>query len=283
MIKRLILTALFLSLGLSQALSNELSNPEFTSTTASAELATDPGFDTGTGWSTQAPWSISGSTATHNGTAAGNLSTNDEPVPAYQSCMVTVEILEYNQSSNCEVRDTFFPSKQAINEFPSTDILYDCNTGSSPTDFALRAKGTDLTTIVLGGISLKTLTLDNWTEVGTRTATEHTCYDPNQGLVKFDSGGTVFSIKQALANEDYNMMLNVDTLTSGTVVVSDGGANSYEITSAGMSGFPLTIATGELYISTKGGAAASFIIDSVSAVVKSGDLSDINGLLLHVY
>ena len=212
-------------------------NGDFGLVSLGAELLTSPNFTATTGWATQAAWSIStgAGTATHDGTAAGNLSTNDAPVTAYTPVCIETEVDEYNQSTNCEIRDTFLSQKRAIRETPGTDYVYDNAAGSSPTNFALRGKGTDSATIVLSRISVKNTSLDSFVELGTMTATAYNYYDPDAGTVRIVSGGATMGISQGgLTPGRYFYCIDAQAANSGTAILStDADGTLVTINAAG--------------------------------------------------
>jgi len=261
-----------------------LTNGDFSSMTIGSELIASPNFDAATGWSPQAGWTIDtgAGTATHDGSVKSNMTHSG--FTAYLSLRSEVVTLTNTQTLNSFIRQTFYEENNNFSFVaPVTDIFYDCNTGTAPTVFSIRSNDdSGGVSRVLDSVSVKQVTLDSWAEVGTRTALAHACFNPALGFIELDSSVTPFAIKQAATNGDYIVSVDIESLDIGSLTVSDGGANSFVLNSAGIQSRPLTIATSEIHFSTTSGVTSSFVLDSVS-ITPEGVANDINGSLLHVY
>ena len=179
-----------------------LLNNRFTSMTIGSELALDGDFSSAVNWDLGAGWSIDTGlgTMTHDGTAKSNATQSG--FTAFQSLKTEI-VTDSNAQTNNKalVRETFLQNKWTLSNAPSaTDVNWECNAGTAPTIFSIRDTEENLSSRVFSSISIKPVTIDNWAEVGTRTATEHMCFDDDNHVINIFSAGLAMGITQTIPN-----------------------------------------------------------------------------------
>ena len=203
-----------------------LVNNRFASMTIGSELVTNGDFSSATGWDLGSGWSIDTGlgTLTHDGTAKSN--TTQTGFTAFQSIKTEIITDSNDQTSNkALVRETFLQNKWTLSNDsgPITDVNWECSAGTAPTIFSIRDTEENLSSRVFSLISIKPVTLDSWSEIGTRTATEHLCYDGDQALVNIFSGGAQIGITQAIPDfvaGDYYYSIGIANDNAGSLKLS---------------------------------------------------------------
>lgn len=213
-----------------------LLNNSFTSMTIGSELALDGDFSSAVNWDLGSGWSIDTGlgTMTHDGTAKSN--TTQSGFTAFQSLKTEI-VTDSNAQTNNKalVRETFLQNKWTLSNTASAiDVNWECNAGTAPTAFSIRDTEEDLSLRVFSSISIKPVTIDNWAEVGTRTATEHMCFDDDNHVINIFSGGLAMGITQTIPNfvagdwyysvgiaNDNTGSLKISTAADGDLAVID--------------------------------------------------------------
>jgi len=205
-----------------------LDNFDFSAMTVGAELITDPGFDTGTGWALQADWVISGGLATFTWNGANrNISTNDDPLTAYQSLVFGIDVDSNTFDGAVDLRNTVIGANQRIdNSGLGLTNYYKVNWGTAPLNISIRARSGTTGSFSMASVSVKPIDLDDWTEIGTRTATEYIVYNAEDSTVQIVSGGAQIGIDIAITDfiaGQYVYMIDVANDNSGSLKISTSG------------------------------------------------------------
>ena len=211
-----------------------LTNGDFTSMTIGPELLQDPSFDSGVSWNTSGTWTVSGGTATHIGGSNDNLISVAEVATIGECYQVSVACSVYTEDGSARYASERWCDTDQVLETTGTFTGYVAAVGDpDPTRPEARSAGSTTGQWTLDSMSVKDVSLDSWTEEGTLSITEYAIYNDSLDTVELNSSVTnQFAIKQALDNGDWVVCVDVESVT-GSLTVTDGGANSQVVSSAG--------------------------------------------------
>jgi hypothetical protein len=170
--------------------------------------------------------------AEHDGITSSNLT--QAGFTEYQSLKTVVYTISNAQQNNkTQIRNTFFTEKEQLTNDagPAHDTFWDCNAGTSPTTFSMRSTENAGGVRTFDSISIRPVTLDDWTELGVRIVNEHMCFNNDTGAINITSGGLEMGITQDISDGDtYGSELQPNSDLSGTGGAFDGtGSGSGDI------------------------------------------------------
>ena len=211
------------------ALGNQaLDNYNFNNMTIGSEDVIGGDFSNAGDWDTQAPWTVASGVATMDYSLGdGNLSQQVASLTAYQSYQVQIDLVSEDGDGQIELRSNTWGGNVRIdNAGIGTQTYYLCNYGSAPTNYAMRGKNGTVLTGVLDNASAKPITLDSWTELGTRTAAEWMIFDDAAKTTQIVSGGLTMGVSIPIndfAAGDYYYSVDIVNDALGTLKISTAG------------------------------------------------------------
>jgi hypothetical protein len=201
-----------------------LSNSQFEDMTIGSEVIVDPGFDNALDWSFSAGWAVAASNATHTGGTSDNIqsATNVTNIgDSYVAVLSTVSNTEDGtQRITARWADTNYTVGQTA---PGVDTVYTAAVGSpTPQTPALRSAGATLGSWVCDSFSVKPISLDDYSELGTRNANEYMVFNAADDTVRIVSGGLTMGITQVIPDfvaGDYYYSVGTTAIT-GSLIIS---------------------------------------------------------------
>lgn len=218
-LKRVFLDPVNVNLG-----DQKLVNFDFSAMTIGAEVVVDPGFDDALDWTFSAGWAVAGGKATHTGGTSDNIATAANVTTLGNSYVAVVTTDSNTEDSAQRITGRWADQNYNIGDnAPVVDTVYTAAVGSpTPLTPALRSTGL-LGSWVVDSFSVKPISVDTWSEVGTRSAAEYMIFNNDDQTVQIVSGGLQMGITQTIpdfAAGDYYYSVDIANDNLGTLKIS---------------------------------------------------------------
>ena len=237
-----------------------LSNSQFSDMTIGAEVNADPGFDDPLEWSTGGSWVVSGSTATHTTGDSNNITANTNTTTIGECYQVTNVTLTNDEIGGSQR----YASARWCNEdliLPNgagTNVGYvTAAGGNNPTKITMRSavSSAGVGDWVTESMSVKPVSLDGFTRLGTISLTEWNLYDAENKTVRIVSGGAQMGITQTIptfVTGDYYYSIFVDSKTGDLKLSNPTDGDIASISSTGENKGIISITDGDLQLEADG-------------------------------